>query len=65
MEEIWIHGKGLIKKMSEVRGTLKKLGIKIKRQNPAQDGQDDLVLIRCSKETLRVLQVLTKAKLHG
>ena len=65
MEEIWLQGKGLIKKLPELNGVLARMGIEIKRQAPAQSGQDDLVLISCPKETLSALRILTKAKLHG
>ncbi|MBN1326158.1 hypothetical protein JW977_04255 [Candidatus Falkowbacteria bacterium] len=65
MEDIWMHGKGLIKKLPELNAVLAKMGIEIIRQSPAQAGQDDLVLIKCPKETLQALQLFTKAKLHG
>jgi len=65
MEQVWLCGKDIIKKMKGLNNVLKKLGVKIKRKTPAQHGQEDMVLIECSSDTLLALRVFSKIKLHG
>jgi|GEM_PF-4965858 len=64
----WIVGKGFLEKdgtvKQEVSAILVQLGVEISSTVPASIGDEEMINIYCSPETMKGLKLLLKGKLH-